>query len=134
MAELAACLVGCALQPNRTKPAHRQERHREDKVYADDRPRRNMDISNQELSVDSEICENHTIGITNAIGVDLPSVQRRQHKGLNNRTELSQQPTRQRARQLRRFSFQAHVEVSVDTPQDQWCLGCRRRSIGTSVL
>ena len=32
-----------------------------------------------------------------------PGVEHRQHKGLNNRAELSHQPTRQRERQMRRF-------------------------------
>lgn len=33
----------------------------------------------------------------------LPGVEHRQHKGLNNRAELSHQPTRQQERQMRRF-------------------------------
>ncbi len=33
----------------------------------------------------------------------MPSVEHRQHKGLNNRAELSHQPTRQQERQMRRF-------------------------------
>ncbi len=33
----------------------------------------------------------------------IPGVEHRQHKGLNNRAELSHQPTRQRERQMRRF-------------------------------
>jgi putative transposase len=33
----------------------------------------------------------------------MPYVEHRQHKGLNNRAELSHQPTRQRERQMRRF-------------------------------
>jgi putative transposase len=33
---------------------------------------------------------------------NMPGVQHRQHKGLNNRAELSHQPTRQRERQMRR--------------------------------
>ncbi len=33
----------------------------------------------------------------------LPGVEHRQHKGLNNRAELSHQPTRQKERQMRRF-------------------------------
>lgn len=33
----------------------------------------------------------------------MPGVEHRQHKGLNNRAELSHQPTRQRERQMRRF-------------------------------
>lgn len=33
----------------------------------------------------------------------MPGVEHRQHKGLNNRPELSHQPTRQRERQMRRF-------------------------------
>jgi len=37
----------------------------------------------------------------------MPSVEHRQHKGLNNRAELSHQPTRQRERQMRRFKSPA---------------------------
>ncbi len=33
----------------------------------------------------------------------MPGVEHRQHKGLNNRAELSHQPTRQKERQMRRF-------------------------------
>lgn len=33
----------------------------------------------------------------------IPGIEHRQHKGLNNRAELSHQPTRQRERQMRRF-------------------------------
>ena len=33
----------------------------------------------------------------------MPGVEHRQHKGLNNRVEVSHQPTRQRERQMRRF-------------------------------
>jgi putative transposase len=33
----------------------------------------------------------------------MPGVEHRQHKGLNNRAEVSHQPTRQRERQMRRF-------------------------------
>jgi putative transposase len=35
----------------------------------------------------------------------LPGVEHRQHKGLNNRAELSHQPTRQKERQMRRFKL-----------------------------
>src|SRR5512144_955235 len=34
----------------------------------------------------------------------MPGVEHRQHKGLNNRAELSHQPTRQQERQMRRFT------------------------------
>ena len=33
----------------------------------------------------------------------MPSVEHRKHKGLNNRSEISHQPTRQRERQMKRF-------------------------------
>jgi putative transposase len=48
----------------------------------------------------------------------LPGVEHRQHKGLNNRAELSHQPTRQQERQMRRFKSprQAQRFLSVHAP------------------
>ena len=40
----------------------------------------------------------------------MPGVEHRQHKGLNNRAELSHQPTRQRERQMRRFKSPGHTQ------------------------
>ncbi|GHO50477.1 hypothetical protein KSX_86400 [Ktedonospora formicarum] len=40
----------------------------------------------------------------------LPSVEHRQHKGLNNRAENSHQPTRQRERTMRRFTSPGHAQ------------------------
>lgn len=40
----------------------------------------------------------------------MPGVEHRQHKGLNNRTELSHQPTRQREKQMRRFKSPGHAQ------------------------
>ncbi|MDY7536937.1 DDE-type integrase/transposase/recombinase [Undibacterium sp. RTI2.1] len=40
----------------------------------------------------------------------MPGVEHRQHKGLNNRAELSHQPTRQRERQMRRFTSSGHAQ------------------------
>ncbi|MET3120096.1 hypothetical protein AAKU64_004344 [Undibacterium sp. GrIS 1.8] len=40
----------------------------------------------------------------------MPRVERRQHKGLNNRAELSHQPMRQRERQMRRFKSSGHAQ------------------------
>ena len=40
----------------------------------------------------------------------LPGVEHRQHKGLNNRAEVSHQPTRQRERQMRRFKSPGHAQ------------------------
>ena len=40
----------------------------------------------------------------------MPSVEHRQHKGLNNRAELSHQPTRQQERQMRRFKSAGHAQ------------------------
>ncbi|MBI1772326.1 MAG: IS6 family transposase [Burkholderiales bacterium] len=40
----------------------------------------------------------------------IPGVEHRQHKGLNNRAELSHQPTRQRERQMRRFKSCGHAQ------------------------
>ena len=48
----------------------------------------------------------------------LPRVEHRQHKGLNNRAELSHQPTRQQERQMRRFKSagQAQRFLSAHAP------------------
>jgi len=40
----------------------------------------------------------------------MPDVEHRQHKGLNNRAELSYQPTWQRERQMRRFKTPGHAQ------------------------
>ena len=40
----------------------------------------------------------------------LPSVEHRQHKGLNNRAENSHQPTRERERRMRRFKSAGHAQ------------------------
>ncbi len=40
----------------------------------------------------------------------LPSVEHRQHKGLNNRAESSHQPTRERERRMRRFKSPGHAQ------------------------
>lgn len=40
----------------------------------------------------------------------IPGVEHRQHKELNNRAELSHQPTRQRERQMRRFKSPGHAQ------------------------
>jgi len=40
----------------------------------------------------------------------LPGVEHRQHKGLNNRAEVSHQPTRQRERQMRRYKSPRHAQ------------------------
>jgi putative transposase len=40
----------------------------------------------------------------------MPGVEHRQHKGLNNRAELSHQPTRQRERQMRRYKSPRHMQ------------------------
>jgi putative transposase len=39
----------------------------------------------------------------------MPGVEHRQHKGLNNRAEVSHQPTRQKERQMRRFKSPGHA-------------------------
>jgi putative transposase len=48
----------------------------------------------------------------------IPGVEHRQHKGLNNRAELSHQPTRQQERQMRRFKSagQAQRFLSAHAP------------------
>jgi putative transposase len=43
----------------------------------------------------------------------MPGVEHRQHKGLNNRSELSHQPTRQKERQMRRFKSPKHAQRSL---------------------
>ncbi|MEI6848050.1 MAG: IS6 family transposase [Chlorobiaceae bacterium] len=40
----------------------------------------------------------------------MPGVEHRQHKGLNNRAELSHQPTRQKERQMRKFKSPRQVQ------------------------
>jgi putative transposase len=40
----------------------------------------------------------------------LPSVERRQHKRLNNRAENSHEPTRERERRMRRFKDPGHAQ------------------------
>ena len=40
----------------------------------------------------------------------LPGVEHRQHKGLNNRAEVSLQPTRQKERQMRRFKTSGQAQ------------------------
>lgn len=40
----------------------------------------------------------------------MPGVEHRQHKGLNNRAELSHRPTRQCERQMRRFKSPGHAQ------------------------
>ncbi|GGE80997.1 IS6 family transposase [Massilia psychrophila] len=40
----------------------------------------------------------------------MAGVEHRQHKGLNNRAELSHQPTRQREKQMRRFESLGHAQ------------------------
>jgi putative transposase len=48
----------------------------------------------------------------------MPSVEHRQHKGLNNRAENSHQPTRRWERQMKRFKSARHVQrfVSIHDP------------------
>ena len=40
----------------------------------------------------------------------MPGVEHRQHKGMNNRAELSHRPTRRRERQMRRFKSPGHAQ------------------------
>ena len=40
----------------------------------------------------------------------LPDVEHRQHKGLNNRAEISHQPTRLREKKMRRFKSAKHAQ------------------------
>jgi len=45
----------------------------------------------------------------------MPGVEHRQHKGLNNRAELSHPPTRQRERPMRRFKSPGHAQRFLST-------------------
>lgn len=60
----------------------------------------------------------------------MPSVEHRQHKGLNNRAELSHQPTRQKERQMRRFKSarQAQRFLSAHGPINN-LFRCRRHTL-----
>ena len=57
----------------------------------------------------------------------MPGVEHRQHKGLNNRAEVSHQPTRQKERQMRRFKSprQAQRFLSAHAPINN-LFRCRR--------
>lgn len=57
----------------------------------------------------------------------MPSVEHRQHKGLNNQAEVSHQPTRQKERQMRRFKSpgQAQRFLSAHAPINNH-FRCRR--------
>ena len=60
----------------------------------------------------------------------LPGVEHRQHKGLNNRAEISHQPTRQKERQMRRFkaAVQAQRLLSAHGPINN-LFRCRRHRL-----
>jgi putative transposase len=60
----------------------------------------------------------------------LPGVEHRQHKGLNNRAEVSHQPTRQKERQMRRFKSpgQAQRFLSAHGPINN-LFRCRRHRL-----
>ena len=60
----------------------------------------------------------------------MPGVEHRQHKGLNNRAELSHQPTRQRERQMRRFKSPEQVQrlLSAHGPINN-VFRCRRNRL-----
>lgn len=45
----------------------------------------------------------------------MPSVEHRQHKGLNNRAENSHQPTKQRERTMQRFKSPGHAQRFLST-------------------
>jgi transposase-like protein len=46
----------------------------------------------------------------------MPGVEHRQHEGLNNRAEVSHQPTRQRERRMRRFKSPPQVQRFLSAP------------------
>ncbi|MBC3911529.1 IS6 family transposase [Undibacterium umbellatum] len=62
----------------------------------------------------------------------MPGVEHRQHKGLNNRAELSHQPTRQRERQMRRFKSSGHAQrfLSAHGPINN-AFRCQRNRLTT---
>ena len=70
----------------------------------------------------------------------MPGMEHRQHKGLNNRAEVSHEPTRQRERQMRRFKSpgQAQRFLSAHGPINNAfrCSAtvCRRSSTGVSGI
>ena len=59
----------------------------------------------------------------------MPGVEHRQHKGLNNRAELSHPPTRQRERPMRRFKSPGHAQrfLSTHDPINNHFRPCRHR-------
>jgi len=63
----------------------------------------------------------------------MPGVEHRQHKGLNNRAEVSHQPTRLREKQMRRFKSagQAQRFLSAHGPINN-LFRCRRHLLGRS--
>jgi len=70
----------------------------------------------------------------------LSGVEHRLHKGLNNRAEVSHQPTRQRERQMRRFNHRAMPNafyrrmVPSIMPSAVSATACRQRSTGVSGI
>ena len=60
----------------------------------------------------------------------MPGVEHRQHKGLNNRAEVSHQPTRQKERQMRRFKSPGHAQrfLSAHSPINN-LFRCRRHRL-----
>lgn len=61
----------------------------------------------------------------------MPGVEHRQHKGLNNRAEVSHQPTRLREKQMRRFKSAGHAQrfLSAHAPINN-LFRCRRHRLG----
>ena len=60
----------------------------------------------------------------------MPGVEHRPHKGLNNRAEVSHQPTRQKERQMRRFKSPGHAQrfLSAHGPINN-LFRCRRHRL-----
>ena len=63
----------------------------------------------------------------------MPGIEHRQHKGLNNRAEVSHQPTRQRERQMRRFKSpgQAQRFLSAHGPINN-AFRCQRHRLSAA--
>jgi putative transposase len=62
----------------------------------------------------------------------MPSVEHRQHKGLNNRVENSHQPTRRRERQMKRFKSAGQAQRFLSAHDQINNLFQRRRDVDTA--
>ena len=63
----------------------------------------------------------------------MPSIEHRQHKGLNNRAENSHQPTRRRERQMKQFKSAGQAQRFLSTHDQINNLFCLRRDHVTAA-